>query len=229
MPVTVLIVEDNIELNNSITTILRAENYKTYPVNTIDEAKEAYASNKIDIVLLDIMLGKTSSMQLISYFKGVYDTYILMLTALSDMNSKQIAYSNGCDDYICKPFDLIELTYKIQAISKNLLNARKNFTIGNLGINVKDNCLSCGELPAIYIQPSQMKILQQLAIEFELKSLKRTEHKSHYQVSSQEDKKRVRSTIARLRKSIEEVGCTGVNIEAEYGKGYVLSVVSVRL
>jgi DNA-binding response OmpR family regulator len=229
MPVTVLIVEDNIELNNSIATILRAENYKTYQASTIDEAKKAYVNYKIDIVLLDIMLGKTNSIQLIPYFNGLYTTYTIMLTALSDMDSKQTAYSNGCDDYICKPFDLIELALKMQAISKNLLNARKNFTIGNLNINIKDNCLSCGASAVTYIQPSQMKILQQLAIDFELKSIKRIETKSEFYTSNAEDKKRVRSTIARLRKSIEEVGCTGVTIEAEYGKGYVLSVVSVRL
>jgi DNA-binding response OmpR family regulator len=229
MAIAVLIIEDNTELNNSIATILRAENYKTYSANTISEAKETYANNTIDIVLLDIMLGETNGMQLISYLKNLYDSYILMLTALSDMNSKQIAYSSGCDDYICKPFDLIELALKMQAISKNLLNARKNFTIGNLNINIKDNCLSCGASAVTYIQPSQMKILQQLAIDFELKSIKRIETKSEFYTSNAEDKKRVRSTIARLRKSIEEVGCTGVNIEAEYGKGYVLSVVSVRL
>ena len=119
MEVKVLVVEDKVALNEKIVDILEREGYSAYGAVDIKSAKEMFLAKNPDIVLLDIMLPDGKGDNLISFIRESHDSRILMLTALSDSESKHICYKNGADDYITKPFDKKDLIKRIGNIFKN--------------------------------------------------------------------------------------------------------------
>lgn len=149
--------------------MLSKEGYEAFGAFDIEEAIKIFAEQKPHIVLLDIMLPGGNGYDLIRHFSANHDTRILMLTALDDERSKRMAYENGADDYITKPFDLYELVYKLSAIRRRILSNMKEFSVGDIFFNLETNLLSCGER-AFSIQPSQMRFLRCLFEKYAEKS-----------------------------------------------------------
>lgn len=77
---------------------------------------DAYDEQKPDLILLDIMLPDTSGIELLKYVrKDDKEIPIIIISALFNEMDKVIALDSGADDYITKPFGLLELTSRIQA------------------------------------------------------------------------------------------------------------------
>lgn len=203
--------------------MLNKEGYEVFSALDFDEAIKMFSAYKPHIVLLDIMLPGGNGCDLIRRFGANSDTRILMLTALDDEQSKRIAYENGADDYITKPFDLYELVYKLSAIRRRIMSNMKEFSIGDISFNMDSNLLSCGE-KAFYIQPSQMRILKHLYVKYEDKSYLDKAEASDFHADGVDESQRIQTMVARLRKNLADVGSQSVTIETIYSRGYELTV-----
>jgi len=114
MSKTVLIVEDEISINEALTYFLEREGFKVINAFSGEEALEKFKKNKVDIVLLDLMLGGISGFDVC---KEIYkEVFVIMLTAKSDLTDKLIGLEIGADDYITKPFELKEVLARINSI-----------------------------------------------------------------------------------------------------------------
>ncbi len=83
-----------------------------------EEALEKIKSNEYDIVLLDIMLPKLDGFQVCQQVREFSDVPILMLTAKGDDMDKILGLEYGADDYITKPFNILEVKARIKAITR---------------------------------------------------------------------------------------------------------------
>jgi DNA-binding response OmpR family regulator len=146
-----------------------------------------------------------------------------MLTALDDDQSKRIAYENGADDYITKPFDINELIYKLTAISRRLLFEQKQVEIGDITFDPLTNLLRCQE-KSFYIQPSQMKLLKQLYTKYLEETYFPKNGLAGMEGVELSEESRIQTLIARLRKNLIDIGSKTISIETLYGKGYRLNV-----
>lgn len=143
MSKTVLIVEDEISINEALTYFLEREGFKVINAFSGEEALEKFKGNKVDIVLLDLMLGGISGFDVC---KEIYkETFVIMLTAKSDLTDKLIGLEIGADDYITKPFELKEVLARINSIFRRNNKEIKKEVYYGLSINkdrrivIKDN------------------------------------------------------------------------------------------
>jgi len=111
----VLIVEDEAPLAETIAYNLREEGYKVCAVGDGIAALDALRQEKPDLVLLDIMLPGIDGLEVCRLIRKESEIPILMLTAKSREIDKVVGLEVGADDYITKPFSMLELIARVRA------------------------------------------------------------------------------------------------------------------
>jgi len=219
----ILLVEDNFELARSLVDSLTLEGHKVIKAFSLAEARSRKRPG-IMLVLLDIMLPDGQGEELICQLRDEgQNPHVIMLTALTDMESKRVCYEAGADDYISKPFDMMELLYKVNAIQKRA--ATSSFLqIGPLRIDRVSGEMYHGTDYTV-LAPSQFRLLDALHRKYLLsESLSPQEVDAHEAQMGVDVRRRVRSLVTRTRKSIQAVGCETVIIQSCYGEGYCLEI-----
>lgn len=129
----VLIVEDEKSLSNEIKEFLSSENFLCDLAYTGTEASEKINVNLYDFILLDIGLPDYNGLDLISEArKNKCEASFIVITARGAVEDKVKGLDLGADDYLAKPFALIELLSRINAV------ARRKFKINTEDISLTD-------------------------------------------------------------------------------------------
>ncbi|NAZ47198.1 response regulator [Vibrio toranzoniae] len=116
----VLVVDDDIQLCELLGEVLENEGYHVDTVHCGESALEFIQSHPVDLVLLDVMLPNLSGIQVARRICQRFATPILMLTALNDDASMLDGYQAGADQYIAKPFNVLELLTRIKVILRRV-------------------------------------------------------------------------------------------------------------
>ncbi len=117
----ILVVEDEIRINLALRSTLKSKGYLTFGAFNSEQALKAFNKNKIDLVILDVMLpnDKYDGMDLIKILRtNNPDISIIMLTALGEIKNKVKGLKLGADDYLAKPFDMNELLIRVAKVLK---------------------------------------------------------------------------------------------------------------
>lgn len=135
--INILLVEDDKDLNLLTTSYLKKAGYNVISTYNGLDALNEIDTQKIDIILSDIMMPLCDGYELAKEVREFNETVpIIFMSARDDKPSKQKAYRVGIDDYITKPFDLDELVLKINAIARRLkIKSNNEIVIGNLVMN----------------------------------------------------------------------------------------------
>lgn len=133
----ILIVEDEINLAESIAEFLKLENYAVKIAKDGEEALELIKNNLPTLIVCDISMPKMDGIELLkklrSEFKWSHIPF-LFLTALSEKKDQRLAMELGADDFISKPFRFEELTAAIEARIQRHIEIRK-FEIEDLNLD----------------------------------------------------------------------------------------------
>lgn len=112
---TLLIVEDDAAIREGLELTLGLEGYQTVAVVDGDQALQRLARERVDLVLLDVMLpGRNGFEVLREIRRGRRDLPVILLTARTDEADKVLGLELGADDYVTKPFGLAELRARIR-------------------------------------------------------------------------------------------------------------------
>ena len=123
-----LCIDDDNKIRELLEIYLSNNNFRVSVAKDSFEAEELTNFFLFDLVILDIMMPKKDGIQFLNYFRTFdFNTPVLMLTADDQIEKKKVSYSNGCDDYLVKPFEPSELLLRI----KKLLNPRFNKNISS--------------------------------------------------------------------------------------------------
>lgn len=120
--VNILIVDDEKKICEFIKAFLDNEGYYTEVAYDGDSAIDKLNSKKYDLLILDRMLPGISGEEICKYIRDKSDVPIIMLTAKIEDEDKIDGFKLGCDDYICKPFNINELILRVKAILKRISN-----------------------------------------------------------------------------------------------------------
>ena len=112
---SILIVEDDETLQQTLTYNLEQEGYKVTPAFDGQTGLELARSEKPDLIVLDIMLPGLDGLSVCRIIRREMDVPIIMLTARSSEVDKIIGLDSGADDYITKPFSLGEFMARVRA------------------------------------------------------------------------------------------------------------------
>ncbi|HSR49605.1 MAG TPA: response regulator transcription factor [Acidobacteriota bacterium] len=117
MKASILLVEDERELAEGLADALGGMDYQVECVHRGDEGLDRARQGRFDLIVLDVMLPGLSGFDLLSRLRRAGDeTMVLMLTARGQEVDKVRGLRAGADDYMSKPFGLMELTARVEAL-----------------------------------------------------------------------------------------------------------------
>lgn len=113
----ILIIEDNIEVANQLSKLLKSEKYSSDIAYGYMQAKEFLDKNSYSVMLLDWNLGDGDGLELLKEVRELQmELPVLMLSANSETCDKVAVLDAGADDYLCKPYSNIELLARIRVL-----------------------------------------------------------------------------------------------------------------
>lgn len=116
MNVNILLAEDEDDIRNLVALHLRNSNYNVYEAKDGVMALKIFEQNNIDLLILDIMMPKLDGISVLKSIRQLSQLPVIFLTAKIEEEDKILGLGLGADDYITKPFSLVELQSRVQAI-----------------------------------------------------------------------------------------------------------------
>ncbi|MCP4156610.1 MAG: response regulator transcription factor [bacterium] len=147
----VLVVEDEELIRSTIKLNLKKEGYNVSSSSDSEGMMAALETDYFDLILLDIMMpGMSGDVALKTIREQGINTPVIMVTAKNDIGSKANAFDYGADDYISKPFDMIELLMRVKAVIRRSQGARvipsnRIIQIGNFNVDLDNRTASTKE------------------------------------------------------------------------------------
>ena len=125
MATKVLVVDDEKMIVKGIRFSLLQDGYEVDTAYDGDEALQKAGENQYDIILLDVMLPKLSGLDVLQQIREFSAVPVIMLTAKGEDMDKILGLDYGADDYITKPFNILEVKARIKAIIRRVAGSRR--------------------------------------------------------------------------------------------------------
>ena len=137
----ILVVDDEALLVKGIRFNLQNEGYDVITGSNGLEAVQLVQTEKPDLVVLDVMMPQMDGMTACGKIRESSDVPIILLTAKTDDMDKLMGFDHGADDYITKPFNILELKARIRALlrranSAGNKTAENTLTIGSISLDL---------------------------------------------------------------------------------------------
>ena len=126
MATKVLVVDDEKMIVKGIRFSLLQDGYEVDTAYDGDEALQKANENQYDIILLDVMLPKHSGLEVLQQIREFSSVPVIMLTAKGEDMDKILGLDYGADDYITKPFNILEVKARIKAIIRRVSGSRRD-------------------------------------------------------------------------------------------------------
>ncbi|MBC8530134.1 response regulator transcription factor [Christensenellaceae bacterium NSJ-44] len=139
MPQTILIVDDEPMIVKGLKFSLEQDGYATDVAYDGEEALDKFKNGKFDLIILDLMLPKIDGMQVCQTIRESSEIPIVMLTAKGEDMDKILGLEYGADDYMTKPFNILELKARIKTIlrrAKSHVQPVQTITVRQLVVNL---------------------------------------------------------------------------------------------
>ena len=216
----ILIVDDEIKITQVIKAYLDKEGYNCIVANNGEQALEYFYNNNFDLIILDRMIPDISGEDICKKIRETSMVHIIMLTAKIEDEDRIDGFNIGCDDYVCKPFNVKELVLRVKAVfrkmgeNKDILKFSDELEINMLSHNVKVR----GE--SVILTNTEYKILLLLA-----KNPSRVFSREQLLELTIDEKKKkmdriIDAHIKNLRQKIELDTKKATIIQTVYGVGY---------
>ena len=195
-----------------------------------EEALNMAKNNDYDIILLDIMLPKMNGLEVCQQIREFSNVPIIMLTAKGDDMDKIMGLEYGADDYITKPFNILEVKSRMKAIlRRNNSNKEKEAVKSNVLV-VGDMKIDCDSRSLfikgkeIYLTAKEFDLLELLAFNPNRVYSRDTLLKTVWGADYPGDGRTVDVHIRRLREKIEDNSSDPKYVHTKWGVGYYFNV-----
>lgn len=220
----ILIIEDDIKIRFLLRDYLKKEDFQIYEASDGDEGLNLFKNNKIDLILLDIMMPKVDGITVLETIRTVSDVPIILLTAKAQEEDKLFGYEMGADDYVTKPFSPKILIAKVKAFLKrrsdsiNDSSAAKDYN--GLVINKLSHEVSVNGI-VLNLSPKEFELLIYLSDNIGIALTRDTILDNVWGIDYYGDLRTVDTNIKRLR---EKLGKKSNYIVTVRGSGYKFEV-----
>ena len=216
-----ILVEDNQELADSVVSWLKGENHAVDHAGNGADALHYLSISTYDLVILDWELPDIQGIDICRSLREKQPSpHILMLTGRNTIKDKTTGLDTGADDYLCKPFDLQELSARIRALlRRDESNSETKLQFSDITIETQSRL--------VWVGSKSVKLLRQ---EFDVLHLLVSNPSRYYSASmllslvwndSSMDDEIVFPCLSRLRKKLNDAG-SQCGIEHAQGSGYRL-------
>ncbi len=224
----ILLVEDDMEISEMLKSYLTTENYQVSCAFDGQQACMKFDADSFHLVLLDLMIPKISGIDVMQYIRKNSFVPILILSAKDTETDKTLGLGLGADDYITKPFSVVEVLARIRAALRRTIQYGSTSTTESVILTAGDLKMNLSD----YTLTKKGKSVDLTAKEFEILKLFLKNPKKVYtkeQIYSLVwndayfgDENTVNVQISRLRNKIEEDSRNPQYILTVWGIGYKL-------
>lgn len=161
----ILLAEDEEALSKAYAQVLIMQGYEVEPVYDGEEALEAANSGTYDLMIFDVMMPKMSGLEVLRALREAGNTtYVIMLTAMSELDDKIEGLESGADEYLTKPIPLKELAARVRSLERRIdTNYNENvLTFGSVKLNVSQQELSAKN--SIILAGKETKLMEVLML-----------------------------------------------------------------
>ena len=223
---TILVVDDEALLVKGIRFNLKSDGYDVITGSNGQEAVELTKSENPDLVVLDVMMPVMDGLTACSRIREFSDVPIILLTAKVDDMDKLMGFDHGADDYLTKPFNILELKARIRALLRRSGAGEKQetnrLTGGNITLDLDArNAYKGSELVVLTAKEFDV-------IEFLMRNANRVYSREAlldtiWAYEYRSDIRTVDVHIRRLREKLEENPAEPQHILTKWGVGYYFS------
>ncbi len=142
--IKILVVEDEASISNLIAVNLRKAGYEVACVYDGMAAADALDETVYDLILLDVMLPKVDGFELMSYIAPL-EIPVIFLTAKSSVADRVKGLRLGADDYLVKPFEIIELLARVETVLRRYHKTENILEVEDLVIDTASRTVKRGE------------------------------------------------------------------------------------
>ena len=171
----ILVVEDDENLNRGITFSLKKSGYEVFSAESVKKAKRIASDNNVDVTICDVNLPDGNGLEFVRWMRCNYNTYIICLTALDQEMDQVMGYEAGADDYITKPFSIILLHKRIEALLRRGVKLEENRKWNYKDIEIDFEGYSAKKNDEIIdLKPKEIKLIE-LLLKYKGKVLSRAQ------------------------------------------------------
>lgn len=233
----ILIVEDDLDMQEMMVSFMQKNGFMVIAANNADELTEKLKTQRVDLILLDVMLGDENGISICREIRETNNIPIIIVSALSADQDRLSGFEVGADDYIVKPFNPQILLAKVKAILKRgtkiaSLAYRRNTNIYHFNdwiYNGKKDIVISPKGFQISLSKKETKILKVFLTNSHI-TLTREEIANSIDDNRKEDEtlnlaesRAIDVLVGRLRSKIEIDTKNPSLIKTERGIGYIFS------
>lgn len=156
--IKILVVEDERPISDLIRMNLEDAGYQCTCALDGLTAADILEKHTFDLVLLDIMLPKVDGYELLEYIKPT-GTPVIFLTAKAGLNDRVKGLNLGAEDYIVKPFEIVELMARIQVVLRRYHKDATKLVFGDIVLNTENRTV-CRNGQEIVLTPKEFTLLE---------------------------------------------------------------------
>ena len=223
-PATVLVVEDDPGLRTALVATLKAAGLRPVPAKDAAEGRRWFAHYAPDVVLLDLGLPDEDGLKVIETVRAKGATPIVVLSARNGEAVKVAALDLGADDYVTKPFGVVELLARLRAALRHGVQARGSHPVvrtGNVEIDMGLRRVTRGGEP-VKLSPKEYDLLVELALSLG-RPLSHGELLRAVWGSDKADIQYLRVYVGQLRQKLERDAAAPELLISDPGVGYRLA------
>ena len=200
----ILVVEDDIDLNNLIRTVLESKGHTVFSAKNGREALDALDSANIELIISDIMMPQMDGWALLNDVRQAnMKMPVLLITAKGSYDDKNRGFTSGADDYMVKPIDIKELVLRVNALlRRSKIANERQLKIADVTLDAETLQVTKGE-DAYTLSPKEFNLLFKL-LSYPGRVFTRFEIMSEvWGYDSESDEKTINVHISKLRTRFE--------------------------
>ncbi len=219
----ILVVDDERTLVKGIKFNLENEGYEVECAYDGAAAVEIAREGKLDLVILDLMMPEVDGLEACMRIREFSNVPVIMLTAKSEDADKLMGFECGADDYLTKPFNILELKARVRALLRRAAGVQRSrgsiLTAGGITLNTEERSAARGETPV------DLTAKEYDLIELLMRNPRRVYSRENlmnvvWGYSYAGDYRTVDVHIRRLREKLEENPAEPDHIMTKWGVGY---------
>ncbi len=219
----ILVVDDERTLVKGIKFNLENEGYEVECAYDGAAAVELAREGKLDLIILDLMMPEVDGLEACMRIREFSNVPVIMLTAKSEDADKLMGFECGADDYLTKPFNILELKARVRALLRRAAGVQRSrgsiLTAGGISLNTEERSAARGDVPV------DLTAKEYDLIELLMRNPRRVYSRENlmnvvWGYSYAGDYRTVDVHIRRLREKLEENPAEPDHIMTKWGVGY---------
>lgn len=228
---TILIAEDEDDIRELVSFHLRKEGYNTLEADNGLTALSLFEKESVDLMILDIMMPVMNGFELLEKIRATSEIPVIFLTARAEEQDKIKGLGLGADDYVSKPFSVMEMVSRVQAQLRRYINysnkEQKNILCnGDLSLNLTDYSVSKNS-QILELNPKEFKLLKMFMENVSVVYTKKQLYEAVWDDLYWGDDNTIMVHISHLREKIEDNAKSPTYIKTIRGIGYRMEKINV--